>query len=162
MHLLLIMMLFAADSGSFRCGTQLVTPGASKLEVISRCGEPAWRERVSGANESSREVWIYPSPGSGSQKLLHFDGVSLIAIQDARVGASRQGGTDSHRCGNALIRLGETKPEVKRQCGEPVLVEEVSGADGVKQEVWLYAQGDTAVALHFAGVQLERIERRIR
>lgn len=162
MHLLLVMLLLGAETGSLRCGNHLVTPGADKLEVLSRCGEPAWRERVSGDNEASREVWIYASPAAGAQKLLHFDGVSLVSIQDGDIGASRPLGGDSHRCGNSLVRAGETKLDVKNRCGEPALVEAVSGAEGTRREVWLYKDGEGSVALYFSGVRLDRVERRVR
>ena len=35
-----------AQADAMRCGTRLVTPGDSKVEVLNRCGEPLHKETV--------------------------------------------------------------------------------------------------------------------
>ncbi len=42
---ILILLLFAAESQAFRCGTHLIVKGDHSIEVLKNCGEPALRER---------------------------------------------------------------------------------------------------------------------
>ncbi len=39
------LLLFAAESHAFRCGTHLVVEGDHYVEVLKKCGEPVIRER---------------------------------------------------------------------------------------------------------------------
>ena len=162
MYALLLSLLLGGETPAMRCGDLLVVPGANMLEVLARCGAPAWRERISAADEPVREAWIYEWPQNGAQKLLYFEGVTLARIHSADLVGATTAGSEGLRCGNALIRPGDTKLSVKRRCGEPALAETVSGEAGVQREVWLYAHGDGSMELHFNEVRLERIERRPR
>lgn len=150
---LLAILFLGADVSSMRCGDLLVLPGASKLDVVSRCGEPDWRERISGADDALEEVWIYDLPEKNAQKLLHFEGVTLASIRDA--GATP--GNGAIRCGDVLMQAGVSKLTVRKQCGKPAIVEAVSGDEAGAREVWLYDRDDVTVEFHFAGVELERV-----
>ena len=64
-----------------RCGTHLVKAGDTKLDVMEKCGPPAFKEIVSGANEALVEQWHY-RPGSRSfPRILTFTGVRLVDIE---------------------------------------------------------------------------------
>lgn len=158
--LLLSLLLIGPDVSAMRCGNLLVQPGANKLEVTSRCGEPHYRERVSGSDASSEEVWIYDRPQRNEQKLLHFKGVTLAAIVDAAV-LERHAG-ESLRCDGRLMHAGVTKLTVTKHCGKPDLVERTSGEEQVSREVWMYDRGDVIAELHFTGVELARVVTRAR
>lgn len=70
----------AHASGSMRCSTELVILGDTKLDVLDKCGEPLFREIVSGADERRVEQWIY-RPGSGQfDRILTFRGIDLVDI----------------------------------------------------------------------------------
>ncbi|MBQ1761696.1 MAG: DUF2845 domain-containing protein [Aquincola sp.] len=47
-----------AAAQSLRCNGQLVNIGDSKLSVVRKCGEPAWREAVC----VSRELFLWAQP----------------------------------------------------------------------------------------------------
>lgn len=47
-----------AAAQALRCNGHLVNVGESKLSVVRKCGEPAWREAVC----VSRELFIWPQP----------------------------------------------------------------------------------------------------
>lgn len=60
----LLMSLSAAAmaDSSMRCGTQLVTVGDSKAEVLLTCGEPLLKETIA-IKESSKEIVIKDKDG---------------------------------------------------------------------------------------------------
>lgn len=155
--ILVAILLLGADLSSMRCGNLLVVPGANKLDVLSRCGEPHLRERVSGADARSEEVWIYDQPEHNAQKLLRFEGVTLTMIRETGH-ASGHPGDGAMRCDGRLMRPGTTKLTVKKRCGEPDLVERISGEEQMSRETWIYDQGDVSVELRFVGVQLDHVE----
>lgn len=79
---------FAAHAdATFRCGSELVKPGMTQQEILSRCGEPDTRtvehqdvrsgNRVVGKTQVSH--WTYSS--YGSTRVLVFDQDRLIGIE---------------------------------------------------------------------------------
>lgn len=157
----LMLLLLGSDAIAMRCDNSLVAAGANKLEVLSNCGEPDYRERVSGANDPGEEVWIYADPDSGAQSLLHFVGVDLKRVQKAGVSQWNRERTGAFRCNEQLITVGATKLDVRKQCGDPAIVEQVSGSDETRREVWLYQQPDQLVTqLEFEGVELVGVRTR--
>lgn len=157
----LMLMLLGTDAIAMRCDNSLVAAGANKLEVLSKCGEPDYRERVSGANNPGEEVWIYSDPDGGAQSLLHFVGVDLKRVQKTGVSQWARERTGAFRCNEQLITVGATKLDVRTQCGEPAIVEQVSGSDDVLREIWLYQQPDQLVTqLEFEGVALVSVTTR--
>lgn len=159
--ILVAILLLGADLPSMRCGDLLVLPGENKLEVLSRCGEPHLRERISGSDAASEEVWIYDWPERNAQKLLRFEGVTLVNVQDAGRLPDRSGG-GTLRCDGRLMQAGITKVTVRKLCGEPDLIEKVSGEEQPSREVWVYEQDNATAELRFTGVRLDRIDRRRR
>ena len=79
-------MLFAlagsamADS-NFRCGQKLVSVGDDKLTVYEKCGEPKFKDRISGANERRVEVWYYRRGIQQFTRVLTFVGTKLVRIE---------------------------------------------------------------------------------
>jgi hypothetical protein len=75
------------------CGNDLIQEGATKLDVISKCGEPTLKE-VASANtvgvdrrtayrESTSvvEVWHYNCGEGRFNKSVYFDGDKLVTIK---------------------------------------------------------------------------------
>lgn len=81
---------------SLRCGSNLVQIGDTKAEVLSRCGEPALREKIrrgtsarkskakSGSTAEERyredEQWTYNLGPQDFHYTLTFEGMELKAI----------------------------------------------------------------------------------
>lgn len=71
----------ALHAGNMRCGTALVVPGDSKLRVLDKCGEPDFRETVSGANERRVEQWYYRSGTQRFTRVVTFRGTRIEDIE---------------------------------------------------------------------------------
>lgn len=75
----------AAEAG-LRCGTELVQPGDSKVEVLKKCGEPLLRETVAvkktpGADEIV-DRWTYDQGPGRFLKVLTFEAGDLAGIEN--------------------------------------------------------------------------------
>lgn len=68
------------------CGSHLVKVGDSKSEVEAKCGQPDYREVVSGDNETKQEVWVYRMGSTRFARTLTFVGFRLdyITIENYR------------------------------------------------------------------------------
>ena len=76
-------------SAGLTCGRTVVLPGASKGEVLAKCGEPTSRRgsdgharagRASGKG-GGREVWIYDLGSRQLVRYLTFDKGRLLGIE---------------------------------------------------------------------------------
>ncbi|MDO9619375.1 MAG: DUF2845 domain-containing protein [Pseudomonas sp.] len=78
-----------AQAETLRCGSQLVSLGDRRFEVLQKCGEPAFRDLVGyslGPNERREyqiEEWVY-GPDNGMLSILTFEGTRLRAIERRR------------------------------------------------------------------------------
>jgi hypothetical protein len=96
--LALLTLVSATDSyaAGMYCGNDLVTEGMTKLEVLSKCGEPNLKDvdsvntagsAVRGAfraTTSAVEVWQYNCGAGRFNKSLYFDGGKLAKIEDGK------------------------------------------------------------------------------
>ena len=73
-----------ADAASMRCGSSIVKTGDTKLEVLDKCGEPALREVVSGADDVKVEIWTYRGSPTRLTRVLTFRGSRLERIESER------------------------------------------------------------------------------
>lgn len=72
-----------ADRG-LRCGQHLVRVGDTKLDVLAHCGEPAYREIVSGgggADSPLVEQWYYLLGPQRFPRVLTFRGLRLVGVE---------------------------------------------------------------------------------
>jgi hypothetical protein len=67
-------------ASQMNCGSALVKLGDGKTEVLAKCGEPDYREVVSGNDESKREIWVYRFGSSKFTHTLTFTGFRLDDI----------------------------------------------------------------------------------
>lgn len=81
MMLGLLLMAASANAGdaNFKCNNDFVRLGDTKYQVLTRCGEPIYREVVSGDDETKVEEWIYNS-STGYKRILRFHGGRLARI----------------------------------------------------------------------------------
>ncbi|WP_407692366.1 DUF2845 domain-containing protein [Pseudomonas xionganensis] len=90
---LLILMLIGSPlvalAETLRCGSQLVSIGDRRFEVLQKCGEPAYRDLVGYSlsknerREYSVEEWVY-GPDNGMLSILTFEGNRLSQIERQR------------------------------------------------------------------------------
>ncbi len=64
-----------------RCGNYLVRVGDTKVDVIHRCGEPYFRELISGADERNMEQWFYLPARTQFQRIVTFRGTRVVRIE---------------------------------------------------------------------------------
>lgn len=79
----------SGDNNSLRCGGALLVRGATRFEVLARCGEPDSRVPVSGAagaDSPLSEQWLYDRGSQHFPRVLTFRGTRLVRIEviDAR------------------------------------------------------------------------------
>lgn len=78
---------FGTTKSSFRCGTNLVSTGDHKLVVLSKCGDPVYKDIIgyrlsrNGSREYKIEEWAY-GPDNGYFTILTFEGGDLVKIED--------------------------------------------------------------------------------
>lgn len=77
---LLLCSTVAHGAGQMHCGSGLVKVGDGKLEVLDKCGEPDYREVVSGNDEAKREIWVYQFSSGKFVHTLTFTGYHLDDI----------------------------------------------------------------------------------
>ncbi|HWR73691.1 MAG TPA: DUF2845 domain-containing protein [Nitrospirota bacterium] len=120
---------------AFSCGGRIVSPGDTKLEVVTKCGEPAWKdtheeqtmERLDETTKRKTTVivdeWTYNFGPQSFLRILEFRNGKLA---DIRTGG--YGYTDARDrapvCDEQKVKLGDTKIDVLVHCGEPVWKEE--------------------------------------
>jgi|SRR6266850_1288706 uncharacterized protein DUF2845 len=87
------------------CGNDLITEGMTKLDVISKCGEPDLKEvasvntfgvadrRTFRASTSAVDVWHYNCGAGRFNRSLYFDGAKLAKIE-----TSKTYGSGPERC----------------------------------------------------------------
>ncbi len=128
---------------ALRCGSHAVSEGDRKVEVLARCGEPAWVDQrleessvrvfrdtfeggLAGEERVTRviEEWAY---NFGPSRLLYFltfaDG-KLVKVETAGYGytdgAPRSPGAE---CWGRSVARGRRKLEVLQTCGHPASVD---------------------------------------
>ena len=63
-----------AAGNQMRCGSRIIKLNDSKTTVLSKCGEPDYREVVSGSDSTKREVWVYEKSSTEFVRTLTFVG----------------------------------------------------------------------------------------
>jgi hypothetical protein len=161
-----------------RCAGRLVDPGATKSEVLARCGPPGFTSLIAveirhqggtATEEVPVEQWSYDQGTDTLRRILTFRAGRLVSIEKGeRISSSKIKGTFS-------ARVGDSQAEIYRKYGEPLLRETVrvekvpvaSDADSeveivreVPVEEWTYSPGsDTFLKiLTFKDGRLVRIE----
>ncbi len=70
--LLACLALPAAAGDHLRCGNTFIRNGDSKYEVIKHCGEPVFRDRISGEDADAIEQWVYEMSWSRFPRMITF------------------------------------------------------------------------------------------
>jgi len=87
--LALALLASRAEADTLRCGSQLISVGDRKSEVLGKCGEPRSQDLVGYQRSFDRrtevqiEEWVYPQSG-GMVQYLRFVGGRLESIDSKR------------------------------------------------------------------------------
>ncbi len=135
---LLVLFLLAAlprgaAASSISCSGGIVSSGDSVVDLVMKCGQPAWKEshqeEITDRTDPNLklrtyvtvEQWTYDF---GPQQLLR-----IVTIRNGVVSGVRTGreygqspeGTETARpqCGDRVISIGESKADIFAKCGEP-------------------------------------------
>ncbi len=87
--LALALLAGQVQADSLRCGSQLISVGDRKSEVLGKCGEPRSQDVVGYQRSFDRRVevqieeWVYPQSG-GMVQYLRFVGGRLERIDSKR------------------------------------------------------------------------------
>lgn len=131
----LLLCVFGSSSAwAFRCGTDLVTKGDSRYEVLSKCGSPFLKEQWQELKTLERskhhhsrivtqaitiEEWAYNLGSAKFIQYLRFVDGRLVKVESGRRGFSNTNfEKKDQRCGKH-IRRGDRKLDVLIRCGEP-------------------------------------------
>ena len=125
------LFLSPAIADSISCDGGLVSDGNSVVDLLMKCGQPAWKESHQeeftdrlGPGLKQRtyvtvEQWTY---NFGPQQLLRTvtikNGV-VTGVKTGQYGPSKEREPVMPECGDRIISTGETKGEVLAKCGEP-------------------------------------------
>lgn len=74
-------------TGTMRCGQWVISSGDSVVTVISRCGEPMYKEVISGGQGSRGqrvEQWTYSQGPNRFIKILEFRSGTLVSIRSGK------------------------------------------------------------------------------
>ena len=70
-----------ATDSSWQCGQKIISIGDTKLDVLTKCGEPKLKEEISGEDERRIEEWIYKRWPGQLTRVLTFRGTRLVKIE---------------------------------------------------------------------------------
>jgi hypothetical protein len=69
----LLLCVRAADaSDHLRCGNRFVRHGDTKYEVLRHCGEPVYKDRISGDDADAIEQWVYELSWTRFPRMVTF------------------------------------------------------------------------------------------
>ncbi len=121
-----------ADASSISCQGGIVSTGDSVVDLVVKCGEPAWKEShqeelterpAAGLRQQTYvtvEKWTYDF---GPQQLLRIVTIKNGIVTDVRTGREyglpRDRDTPKPECGDRIISTGDAQADVFNKCGEP-------------------------------------------
>lgn len=132
---ILLFLAFALPSplraDSLSCDGSIVSDGDSAVDLILKCGQPAWKdshteEVVDALDRTARrktyitvEEWTY---NFGPQQLLRIvtlrNGV-VSSVRTGNYGASPDRKPPGLTCDDRVISIGDSKADILIKCGEP-------------------------------------------
>jgi hypothetical protein len=120
-----------ASADSISCDGGIVSDGDSVVDLLMKCGQPAWKEShqeeftdrlAPGLKQRTYvtvEQWTY---NFGPQQLLRIVTIKnsvVTGVKTGQYGPSKDRESIKPECGDRIISTGDTKGEVLAKCGEP-------------------------------------------
>ena len=125
---ILVCGITAIAGGTERCGRNLVSIGDTTGEVLSKCGEPFYRDQVAtqsvgvpkGMDLGSSvttfvELWAYHEGPRTLLRIFRFEAGRLAAIEHGN-----RAGKTPHKSSAFIVQLGDFLPQVLIKYGEPL------------------------------------------
>lgn len=135
----------AASDGSLRCDGGIVSVGDSKLDLVGKCGWPAFQEDLAGERTTTvferrgqvafnrsltarTERWTYDFGPNRFIQIVLLEAGKILRIDRGGYGygnapSSPRTPIPRARCADPVFREGESPYEVLSRCGEPVFRE---------------------------------------
>jgi len=67
-----------------RCGNTFIRHGDAKYQVLKACGEPVFKDRISGADVEAIEQWVYETSWSRFPRMVTFVAGRVARIERLR------------------------------------------------------------------------------
>jgi len=128
---LTVLLPLPVHAGSLSCDNGIVSVGDSAVDLIMKCGQPAWKDshseevvdrpdrNVKHTTVVSVEEWTY---NFGPQQFLRIvilrNGV-ISSIRTGQYGTSKDQKVPDSACDDRVISVGDSKTDVLIKCGEP-------------------------------------------
>ncbi len=131
----LVLVCAGRTAFAFDCDGGIVSPGDTRMEVIMKCGEPAWKdsheealkeklgETVKRKTTITVDEWVYNLGPQSFLRILEFRDGKLAAIRTGGYGYADTG-DGAASCDEQKVSRGDTKLDVLTRCGEPAWKEE--------------------------------------
>ncbi len=132
MIFLICVVPIGASASSISCPGGIVSTGDSVVDLITKCGQPAWKEShqeeftdrlapdLRQRTYVTVEQWTYDF---GPQQLLRIVTIKNGVVAGIRTGREygqlRDKEPPGPQCEDRVISTGETKADVFAKCGEP-------------------------------------------
>ncbi len=154
--LLLILLLTAslpgkAAASDLSCPGGIVSSGDPVVELIMKCGQPAWKEshqeEITDRTDPNLKVRTYVTVEQWTYDLGPQQLIRLVTIRNGVVswirttntyGALRDQAPAGPECGGRIISIGDMKSDVFAKCGEPFY------KTSHDEEVWMPAGGNAS------------------
>lgn len=134
--LMLIPLTLAVSAGTARgdaldCQGGIVSEGDSRLDLLSKCGEPDAREThdeeiTERMPDGSRrklyvvvETWTYDFGPSRLQRIITLKNGAIARIRTGNYGHDRNATPGPRDCSEQVVSRGDRKNDVLAKCGEP-------------------------------------------
>lgn len=122
------------EARAFYCGTKLVSPGDTRIEVRRRCGDPAQEETwrvdqlaapigpppsvVQTVAVHQDAEWLYNPGPTGLMQAVRFRDGLVLSVTSVGLGF-RAGSRDLARCRMGTFDRGEVRAKIEALCGPP-------------------------------------------
>ena len=120
-----------SHADSLSCSGGIVSSGDSAVDLIVRCGQPEWKESYQeeitdrvDPNLKQRtyvtvELWTYNFGPQQFMRIVTLRNGVIAGIRTGQYGRTKSSDAPGSACGDRVISVGDTKPDILNKCGEP-------------------------------------------
>jgi hypothetical protein len=120
-----------SHADSISCDGGIVSGGESAVDLIMKCGQPEWKESYqeeivdrSGPGQKQRtyvtvERWTYNFGPQQFLRIVTLRNGMIAGVRTGTYGKTKGGDDPGPACGDHVISVGDTRPDILNKCGEP-------------------------------------------
>lgn len=120
---------------SLSCDGGIVSDGDSAVDLIMKCGQPAWKdshpeEIVDALDRNfkrkimvSVEEWTYDFGPQQFLRIITLRNGVISSIRSGQYGTGKEQAQPGPGCGDRVISVGDSKADILIKCGEPLYKE---------------------------------------